>query len=81
MLSMPLENLDQLDEVPVDKAHVHHMHSLSRSMNNIRSVEAPSFDGSADSSFDVLNSTLFDDGVEYLHQIGTPTCSNICMSV
>ena len=61
MLSMPLENLNHLDEVPVDKTH---MHSLSRSMSNIRSVEAPSFDGSEDTSFDVVNSSSFDVAVK-----------------
>lgn len=70
---MRLENLNHLDNVSgfVDKAHIH---SLSRSMRNIKSLEVPSFDGLEETSFDV--ETTFDsvkslDEVEDLHQIHT----------
>ena len=67
-LSMRLENLNLLDNVSgsVDKAHIH---SLSRSMRNIKSLEVPSFDGLEETSFDSVKSL---DEVEDLHQIHTP---------
>ena len=73
MLSMPLENLHLLDNVSgsVGKARIHR---LSRSMRNIRSVEAPLFDGLEETSFDLVKGPSFDDGLADLHQINTPAC-------